>query len=63
MSLPIKKFDMSKVHMNVNDASGNLITLIKKRETGISWLCKDIALLEYYKKKFPNEPFFNKPSK
>ncbi len=45
MTLPLKKFDMSKiVDMNkIVDASGNPIKiLIGKRVTGISWIQRDI---------------------
>jgi hypothetical protein len=45
MSLQLKKYDMSKIV----DASGNLKTLIGKRDTGISWIQRDI---KYNDKKY-----------
>ena len=45
MSLQLKKFDMSTIKFPV-DASGNKIhVLIGKRDTGISWIKRDI---KYY---------------
>ncbi len=45
MSLPLKKFDMSTIKFPL-DASGNPIqVLIGKRDTGRSWIQKDI---KYY---------------
>ncbi len=48
MTLPLKKFDMSKI-VDINkivDASGNPIKiLIGKRDTGRSWIQRDI---KYY---------------
>jgi hypothetical protein len=45
MTLPLKKFDMSSIKFK-NDASGNPIqVLIGKRDTGRSWIQKDI---KYY---------------
>jgi hypothetical protein len=45
MSLPLKKFDMSTIKFPL-DASGNPIKiLIGKRDTGRSWIQRDI---KYY---------------
>ena len=50
MNLELKKFDMRKIEFNPNGASGPVIVLIGRRDTGKSFLVKDLL---YYHQDIP----------
>ena len=50
MNLELKKFDMRKIEFNPNAASGPVIVLIGRRDTGKSFLVKDLL---YYHQDIP----------
>jgi hypothetical protein len=54
MSLPLKKYDMSKIKLT--DASGNKIPVhILKRDTGRTWIIKKEIIRLYEKSKKESE--------
>lgn len=50
MSLELKKFDMRKIKFSANDSNGPVIVLIGRRDTGKSFLVRDLL---YYHQKIP----------
>ena len=50
MSLELKKFDMRKIRFSANDSNGPVIVLIGRRDTGKSFLVRDLL---YYHQKIP----------
>lgn len=50
MSLELKKFDMRKIKFSANDSNGPVIVLIGRRDTGKSFLVRDLL---YYQQKIP----------
>ena len=50
MSLELKKFDMRKIRFSANDNNGPVIVLIGRRDTGKSFLVRDLL---YYHQKIP----------
>ena len=55
MNLELKKFDMRKISFDPNAASGPVIVLIGRRDTGKSFLVRDLL---YYIKTFPLEQLY-----
>ena len=50
MSLELKKFDMKSISFKANDANGPVIVLIGRRQTGKSYLVRDLL---YYHQDVP----------
>lgn len=50
MSLELKKFDMRKIRFSANDSNGPVIVLIGRRDTGKSFLVRDLL---YYHQNIP----------
>lgn len=50
MSLELKKFDMSSIHFKATENKGPVIVLIGKRDTGKSFLVRDLL---YYQQEIP----------
>lgn len=50
MSLELKKFDMRKIKFSANESNGPVIVLIGRRDTGKSFLVRDLL---YYHQKIP----------
>jgi hypothetical protein len=56
MSLNLKKFDMKSISFKSNESKDSVVTLIGRRDTGISWL---VRALVYYNENNTNKNIDN----